>query len=221
MLKSNKGFVKENIFIRKLNTEELLSVYTTHSIRHFPTDELKPVSSVERMSREGVYTGYGLFEKEKGDSAGHSPMLLSYAFFTILPDRKNILLDYFAVMEDYRSHGIGSLFLEFVKSSVTDYSGVLIESENPDYARDDSELAIRNLRLDFYKRNGALFTGILAEIFGVQYRLLYFPLLEEKQPVEILYSDFDKIYRHMVSDKNYKNCIRIHMPVSTTSPVRN
>lgn len=210
MCESNQPINEENIIIQRLSNEEILSIYTTHSIRHFPADELKPASSVKRLAEDGIYIGYGLFEKE--NTSHSAPLLLCYAFFTVIPQRENILLDYFAVMEDYRSHGIGSIFLNYARSTITEYSGILIESENPDYAADEEELIIQNKRLDFYHRNGACFTGILAEICGVPYRLLYFPLTEKLSSLETLRSDFDAIYQHMVSQKNYEKYVRILMP---------
>ncbi len=192
---------RENSVIKKLTTEELISVYATHSVRHFPADERKPVSSISRMAGEGIYAGYGLYREEEAE-------LLCYAFFTVLPGCRNILLDYFAVMEQYRSEGIGSYFLEKIKHSLSNCDGILIETENPDYAKDESERLIRGKRISFYERNGAYSAGILAEIFGVHYRILYLPVLGAPAQ-ETLLSDFDTIYRYMVPPEYYKKHIHI------------
>lgn len=196
---------KENIMIKKLTDKEVIDIYSTYSIRHFPAEERKPLSSIERMLKDGIYTGYGLYEKENNHS------LLCYAFFTILPDHSNILLDYFAVIEEYRSHGIGSLFLQHMKDSVTEYNGLLIEIEDPNYASNEKELSIRNKRFAFYNTNGCVFTGILAEVFGVHYRILYFPILSTP-PLETLFTDIDAIYQHMVSRNNYNKHVNIFIP---------
>lgn len=213
----NDSLRKQDIDIKILTGEEILDIYTTHSIRHFPEDERKPVSSIQRMAAEGIYTGYGLYSRMESGS------LLGYAFFTVLPDQGGCLLDYFAVMEDYRSHGIGSLFLQYIKSSFRDIPGFLIESEDPDYAENPSEYSVRCKRLDFYERNGAVFTGIRASVFGVPYRLLFFPIrnteklspetspetLPEPVSPETVYSNFCSIYRRMVSPEAYQTQIRI------------
>lgn len=195
----------EASILRRLTKEEILSIYTTHSVRHFPANERKPVASVERMSDEGIYIGYGLYSKEHPDS------LLCYGFFTVLPGHRNILLDYFAVLEEYRNLGIGSRFLSQMKASVTEYDGFLIESEDPDYAANKEEIAVRQKRLSFYAKNNATFTGIRADVFDVHYRLLYFPIVKEPD-IHVIYSDFCEIYRHMVSETNYKNKIHIFLP---------
>ena len=50
----NDSLQRQNIDIKILTGEEILDIYTTHSIRHFPEDERKPVSSIQRMTAEGA-----------------------------------------------------------------------------------------------------------------------------------------------------------------------
>ena len=120
-------------------------------------------------------------------------------------------LDYFAIMEDYRSLGLGSLFLQHMKASAAPYQGFLIESEDPDHANGESELSIRRKRLDFYGKNGALPTGIKATVFGVPYRLLFFPLQDAHLPdVETLCQHFSNIYQRMVSPHHYEANVHIY-----------
>ncbi len=59
----NDSLQRQDIDIKILTGEEILDIYTTHSIRHFPEDERKPVSSIQRMTAEGIYTGYGLYSR--------------------------------------------------------------------------------------------------------------------------------------------------------------
>ena len=160
----------KDISIKRLSMQEILSIYTVHSIRHFPENEMKPVSSIERMAQEGIYKGYGLFFPEDADR------LIGYAFFSLPPERETSLLD-------------------------------------PDYAKDPQEHSVRSKRLSFYNKNGAISTGITATVFGVPYRLLYFPLTAGKIPhTDQLVSDFSNIYRHMVSPVNFKSNIQICPP---------
>ncbi|NLL76967.1 MAG: N-acetyltransferase [Clostridiales bacterium] len=191
-----------DLIIKKLTEQGIISIYTAHSIRHFPANERKPVSAIRRMVQEGIYIGYGLYEKKEAES------LLCYAFFTMLPNCGNILLDYYAVMEQYRSRGIGSYFLQQLKKEIKDYEGILIETENPDYSKDDNEKLVRSKRITFYEGNGAFFTGILAEVFGVHYKVFFLPVLKTPTQKKLL-ADFDAIYRHMLSQENYETHVRI------------
>lgn len=193
---------QHRIKIKKLGEEEILRIYQTYSADHFPPDELKPVASIQRMIKEGIYAGYGLYS-DCPDS-----LLYCYALFTILPDCCGVLLDYFAVMEEYRSCGIGSQFLHYMKEADTGFGGLIIESEDPGQAASKEELMIRNKRLAFYYSNGAEDTGIRARIFGVPYYILYLPL-SQKADSDQIEEELKNIYRHMVNPKHYENDVRI------------
>ena len=213
----------DKIAVQELTKDEIIAIYSTHSVRHFPADERKPVSSIDRMASEGIYVGYGLYSSRQPDTDNseeqppsplHRRQLLGYAFFTALPERQICLLDYFAVMEDFRSHGIGSIFLQHMKASPSPYKGFLIESEDPDYAKGEAELSVRRKRLAFYERNGAVATGIKASVFGVPYCLLYFPLEDGGFPdTETLCSHFSNIYQRMVSPYHYETNVHIFPPL--------
>ena len=64
MVMSIQNMDTDKIAIAKLTKEEIIAIYSTHSVRHFPADERKPVSSIERMASEGIYTGYGLYSSK-------------------------------------------------------------------------------------------------------------------------------------------------------------
>ncbi len=218
-MQTNEHIFKKGFSIQKLTKETLIDIYSTHSVRHFPANERKPIASIERMIDEGVYIGYGLYSPGPGDGGcwkGSSLLLsdmqlLGYAFFTVPPGQQICLLDYFAIMEDYRSLGLGSLFLQHMKASAAPYQGFLIESEDPDYANGETELSIRRKRLDFYGKNGALPTGIKATVFGVPYRLLFFPLQDTHLPdEETLCEHFSNIYQRMVSPHHYEANVHIY-----------
>ena len=158
---------------RKLSAEEVIKIYSDTAVLHFPKAELKPVNNVKSYLEKGLYMGYGFFENER---------LLAYALFLTLPKERRLLLDYYAVLQEYRNGGIGSAFLQSLKQTLSCAGGIYIESENPEYAKDRVEQLIREKRIDFYLRNGAVITNVLSTLFQVPYRILYLPLLsiEEK-----------------------------------------
>lgn len=111
-------------------------------------------------------------------------------------------------MEQYRSCGIGSSFLKYTETALADYDGILIESENPDYAANEEERLVRDKRIAFYNRNGAISTGILAKAFGVHYKVLFFPILSTPEK-DSLCDDLRAIYQYMVPKILYKTQIHI------------
>ena len=101
------------------------------------------------------------------------------------------LLDYFAILPEYRDCGCGSLFLQRLCSDLTGAEIILIESGDPDCAESDAERAVSERRLRFYLRNGCADTGVTARVFGVEYRLLEISRCPHSQ------DDVRRIYRNI------------------------
>lgn len=177
--------------IKKLDKDELIDLYTNIAVHHFPKDEYKPVSAVERLYDENIYSAYGLFDNES---------LMGYALFVDMPDNDSLLLDYFAILEDYRNQGVGSIFLEKLKTAFPNRKGFFIESENPDFAADETDLETRKKRLSFYERNNAELTPFLSTLFGVHYKVFYVAF-DTTQTNEKLFFDLKKIYDTMFLEK--------------------
>lgn len=200
--------------IRPLQPEEIYAIYTTHSVRHFPDSERKPLASIQRMIAEGIYHGYGLFSPCQSDPADRPHLeqeqLIGYAFCTMPPCCDYFLLDYFAILEEYRSMGVGSLLLRQLKSLLNNTkNGILIESEDPDHSNDIEETTQQWRRIAFYEKNHAVDTGLRAEVFHVPYRVLCLPF-SSMPSQEAVHTDFQQIYRHMVSPEQFTKYILIH-----------
>ena len=121
--------------IRKLTIEQVTSIYKERMVEDFTSDELKPLSMIKTAIRHERYICFGTDD--------------AYAFFVI--NGADALLDYFAVRRECRGQRYGGRFLkELMKEILVDYSHVLLETENPDFAVDEDDLRTRKRRLDFY-----------------------------------------------------------------------
>lgn len=149
------------MYKRILTSDEIINVYNTHMIFDFPDNELKPLKSILNSVSEGIYDCIGFFENNE---------LYGYAFFIRLG--KDYLLDYFAVVENKRNLGYGSLFLRLLKEYLFDAKSIIIEVENPKYATSRLELEVMNRRLDFYRKNSFACTDVEVLLFGVRFVLL-------------------------------------------------
>lgn len=150
--------------LRELSLEEIKEIYETHLIFHFPADEVKPLAAIVEMYEKDIYSGWGFFEGKK---------LLAYALFLTVSDERYSLLDYLAVLPDYRDKGIGGKFLNALFHELPSIDTVFWEVENPDMASTDEERAQQLKRISFYQRNGALFTGLGSTQLGVPYLVMY------------------------------------------------
>ena len=157
---------EQNYRVQQLSKKELLNIYRTIAPAHFPEDELKPVFSVKSLLRRKAYMGLGIFDE--------TDTLLGYGLFLTVPGMDTVLLDYYAILEPYRSLGIGSIFLQEMKDFFADYRGIFIETEDPDSAQNEEDRTIRNRRNDFYYRNGVRPTEMACSLFGVPLNILFF-----------------------------------------------
>ena len=111
--------------IKLITREALKPIYEEHMTKDFPADELKPWAAINALYDRGVYQSYGLYE---GDE------LLGYACLTKQSEADWLLLDYYAICAQYRSHGYGSQFITKLWEALKDKQGIFVESEQIDCA---------------------------------------------------------------------------------------
>lgn len=191
--------------MKRLNRYETADIYEKWIHRHFPQDEIKPLKSIYRMWDMGCYSAVGIYTEPEDDGV---PDFVGYAFFVSAPDSSQILLDYLAVVEKYRSHGIGSVFLKQAKEILPEYKGILIETEDVEFAENEEERRVRDKRDSFYERNGALRTGVKGEVYGVRYAIWDFPLKEAAKSDECR-ENLEKIYKIIVPGEKYEKHVKI------------
>lgn len=196
--------------MKELQGEELIAIYSKYSPLHFPADELKPAERIRQLIKDGIYRGYGLFLQNPDKSTALE--LTGYACLIQLPGHHTMLLDYYAILKEYRSHGIGSIFMKHLKQSNPFVDGIFMETENPDFAANETERAVRNKRNAFYLRNHARFTTMLSTLFGVHYKILYMPFAAD-YPDTYLHKELQEIYLHMFTRKHYATQVFLSEPL--------
>lgn len=181
--------------IRKLTTDQVKEIYNTHMKDDFIPDELKLLKYILLAVKKGIYDCLGAFEDDE---------VVAYAFMVKQGD--DYLLDYLAVYPEKRNGGIGSKVLGLLKDYYKNARSILIEVENPEFAKDDSENEIQTRRIDFYLRNGCVDTGFKVSAFGVPFLVLEIGLghVEELIGIEELYAGF---YREMLPVEIFKGSI--------------
>lgn len=151
--------------MRLIGKDELKYIYDDLMSVHFPQDEIKPWKKISALWDEGKYHGYIWEDEEKN--------IIGYALLFQGPNNY-WLLDYYAVNSKERNKGYGSRFLGELKAELADkIAGVIIETENPAYGKDEAEKDLRRRRINFYLRNGCENSGILSIAQGVEYVILY------------------------------------------------
>ena len=125
--------------IRPMDSAALSAAYQTYIPRHFPANEIRPFDGgvpmpagdvpmldVRGLLACGRYAGFGAYDGET---------LAGYAFFC-WDEHGTALLDYLAVMEEYRCHGVGGKLLHYILSGGTSlpWNCLILEVDDPDFA---------------------------------------------------------------------------------------
>lgn len=120
---------------RKLNEKELTQVYLDEMRRDFPPTELKPLSMILNSEADGTAHTWGVFDGET---------LAAYLLMVRPAGSRVSQLDYFAVLPEYRSAGLGAQLLADLPQHERGAQAILIEAECPDKAEDET-MAVRRL----------------------------------------------------------------------------
>ena len=170
-----------------LNVEQAQSIYRSQMVRDFPEAELKPFASVQGMMTRGLYEPLAFY-----DEAG---ALMAYAWQAVLPQCRNVLLDYFAVLPQYRGSGVGTAELkELAAYYAPRKQSLIIECEHPAEA---PEPTVARRRIGFYLRAGAHAAAMESRLFGVRYQIYSLPAGGLAKDEEI-HRDLQELYRPMV-----------------------
>lgn len=131
-------------------------IYNEYMKVDFPPDELKPCSRILKQKKAGIALTLGYYDGNQ---------LVGYAVIEQDAAQQILLLDYFAILPQFRQQGKGTLFLSEIKNMFSNVKCIFIETEAPIHPT-----AIR--RLEFYLHAGARKTTIQVNLFHVDYLIL-------------------------------------------------
>jgi len=170
--------------IRRLELNEIKSIYRALIKKDFPRNERRPFFSMSKLHSNGKYICLVLEEDNQ---------IIAYATFITDDVISSVLLDYFAVDEKLRGSGIGSRFIALIREYWYEKYGIIIECETPDSTKTDNEKVIRKRRIDFYRRAGAEDTSVKWRFIGVHYRILWLPTSQSVYPTDVA-GDLPSLY---------------------------
>ncbi len=171
--------------IKQLPLAEIKQLHKKYMVNDFPRNELRPYVTIQHLYFKQQYVVFGAYI---GDE------LIAYSCFLLSQKSPVILLDYFAVVPQLRGTGLGSQFIQqlpqIVQTHYSHINTIVIECENPTMAENKKEKEIRNRRIGFYQKNGAVMSQCGWYAFGVDYILLFLPVCDKQSDVHIIKSDY-------------------------------
>lgn len=185
------------MILRTLNNEEIKQIYETHMQNDFPPAEIKPLSAIYKMIDSGHYVCKGLYEEDE---------LLAYVFMSFATLKDVALIDYLAVCSRFRSSGIGSKLISAIREEMSEWKGIILEVENPEFATNEEDYKVQSRRINFYKRNNIELSTVKSSLFGVPFRIMHFIdfSLEECD----IRKSLEDIYHVMFPDSIYDKNVR-------------
>ena len=188
--------------LRLPTIEQLRTVYDRDMKEVFPSAELKPLSAIERMWKEGWYTPWCLFDGD--EIVGQCFLWLGHPGWA--------LLDYLCVSAGARNGGLGSVILQKLAEVETD-TVIFGEAEAPVHAPDP---AMAERRLGFYARCGARDTGFTEHLFDAWFRILVLDCpgagtFADRQAVDALVN----CYRRTISETEWQKYVQFYCPDGT------
>lgn len=175
--------------IKVLDKSEIEAIYNKYLKHDFPKDELKPLKYINKMYDCEKYECLGFYNDKT---------FAGYAYMVIPDNSDTRLLDYFAVVKAFRNNGIGGECLKALNGYYRDLKCVILESEHPDYSRDEKDKKIRESRIGFYKRNGLIEADITTFVGGVYYKIFCMECSFEVKQIDVK-QEVENIYRTMFS----------------------
>lgn len=142
------------------NLSESRTTFEMHMHRDFPESEIKPWEITKSLYEKGIYEFFDVFSDGK---------MVGYVWI-VSPEGGVALIDYLAVLPQYRGTGVGSKILKELCARYARMGKTLIlESEYPDEAPNPQ---VAERRLGFYARAGFMDSGVQVRLFGVRFCIL-------------------------------------------------
>ena len=207
----------------RLDEESIRYVYKTYMKIDFPRSELKPLKSILSLIQQKRGEGYGFYDKDE---------LTGYAFLIKAPSGRAYLIDYLAVLPSLRDRGYGSACLSALQNILEEKNTlhskilgtgenmestanereymIMVESEDPSFAADETEKQVRRRRIRFYEKNGFFDSQNVCRLFGVEYRILgKTSCMTQEEPRNMrCKEELDSIYRTIIPKLVYHSQVK-------------
>ena len=147
--------------LRKIDFKEFKKLYKNHILKDFPQNERPSFWGFKKRilkQDENVY----IYEDNSKEKA--------YIIFKELEGY--IFISFFAVYEEYRGEGIGTKTIKELEQNLKNKKGIVIEVENPKYAKNEEEEKLQKRRIKFYERLGFKLVEKLEVSLIAEYKIM-------------------------------------------------
>ncbi len=135
----------EDINLKYIDINEFKKEVYTYYLDIFPEDERKPLELIQTSYENGYTKIIKILYKNE---------MVGFMVLNKVKDKGYAILDYFAILPQYRNRKFGTKALQILLEQERETSGVFIEIEKIGLGKDIEENLLREKRENFYKRLG-------------------------------------------------------------------
>ena len=188
--------INEIVNIQEIDINEFEKNIYSYYLEIFSENERKTLKMIKSSFDEG-YTK--IIKINKSDN------LCGYMIINKIKENQYAILDYFAILPQYRSKGIGTKALKLLIDEETKNKGIFIEIEKIGLGKDDKENILREKRKVFYEKVGFKKLNYDFVLFNVVYTPYIYSNIEEKE--EKIVKQVFNMYEVIIGkNKVEKNC---------------
>lgn len=194
-------FSLNNLELKDMLPDEMRAAYLGHMVNVFPPCELKPCDSIYSEMLEDRFLACGLYAGKE---------LVAYVFTACMPGRAQLFGQYVVVKEEYRCMGVGAELIKRVAARYSGYRCFMADVEDPDFAKDEADRALRERRMRFYIRNGFRRTRVKAHVYGVDYEVIVRDISAHADDAEV-FEAANALYESMASPGAFPEMYRVRI----------
>ena len=119
-----------------------------------------------------------------------------------------VLVAFLAVYKGNRGKGIGTKILKELEEKYSNKKGILLEVEDPDFAKNENEKNIQERRISFYERaKFKVVENLKIELFMANFKIMIYNLKNEQTSI----NEIEKIlkYYYTIIEKRKREYIKI------------
>ena len=186
----------EDMKLKDIDIDKFEKEVYTYYLAIFPDDERKPLELLQ-YSYEKHYTRIIeiLYKNE----------IIGFMILNKVKDMGYAVLDYFAILPQYRNNKFGTKALQMLLEQERNNSGILVEIEKVGLGKDTEENLLREKRKNFYEKEGFRKLNFELFLFGVVYTPYLFSNIKDNE--DIIIGEILNIYESISGKERIKqNC---------------
>lgn len=185
-----------DIKLKNIDINEFKNEIYRYYLEIFPKEERKPLELIQSSYEKGYTKIIEILYENK---------ITGFMLLNSLKNKGYAILDYLAILPQYRNNKIGTRALKILQEQEKENSGIFVEIEKVGLGRDIGENLLREKRKNFYEKLGFKKLNFDLLLFDVVYTPYLFSNIEDNENVII--DEIFNIYEAISGKERIKqNC---------------